>query len=143
MINWHGTGSVRTIAPLDLSLCPVIGNSLSWSADRRFCWEWGVRVLISSMKSTPPCALCMAPLSTRSCDGVSSPPLWKGSWRTSPSRAPAWEPVASMNGAVPVALLDTRSFGIIDSSRGVLYLRAMNTKAAAMTPISHCPVMKA
>jgi len=30
----------------------------------------------------------MAPLSTRSCAGVSSPPDWNGSWRTSPRSAP-------------------------------------------------------
>ncbi|OQC70428.1 MAG: hypothetical protein BWX50_00815 [Euryarchaeota archaeon ADurb.Bin009] len=56
MTNRQGTGSVRTIAPLERSLWPVIGKVPSWRAVSRFCWECGVRVLISSMKSTPPCA---------------------------------------------------------------------------------------
>ncbi|OPY45893.1 MAG: hypothetical protein A4E42_00662 [Methanoregulaceae archaeon PtaU1.Bin222] len=137
MMNLQGTGSVLTMAPLDLSLCPVIGNSPSWSAVRRFCWEWGVRVLISSMKRTPLWERWMAPASTRSWLGVSSPPLWNGSCLTSPRSAPAWDPVASMKGATVVVSFETRSFGTIDSSRGVAYRRAMKINAAAMTPMSH------
>ncbi|OPZ41511.1 MAG: hypothetical protein BWY93_02267 [Euryarchaeota archaeon ADurb.BinA087] len=137
MMNRQGTGSVLTIAPLERSLWPVMGNSPSWRAVRRFCWEWGVRVLISSMKRTPLWARWMAPASTRSWLGVSRPPLWKGSWRTSPRSAPAWEPVPSIKGASTVASLVTRSFGTMVSSRGVAYLIAMNMNAAAMIPMSH------
>jgi len=118
--NLQGTGSVRTMAPLERSLWPVMGNSPSWSAVSRFCCEWGSSVLISSMKRTPPFERWMAPASTRSCAGVSSPPLWNGSCRTSPRSAPAWDPVPSMKGAALFASFETRSFGTIASSRGVV-----------------------
>ncbi len=115
----QGTGSVRTIAPDERSDWPVIGNSPSWSAVSRFCCECGVRVLISSMKRTPPCARWIAPDSTRSWAGVSRPPDWNGSCRTSPRSDPAWAPVASMNGATAVGSWLTSSFGTSDSSFGV------------------------
>ncbi|OQC70429.1 MAG: hypothetical protein BWX50_00816 [Euryarchaeota archaeon ADurb.Bin009] len=85
----------------------------------------------------------MAPPSTRSWDGVSRPPLWNGSCRTSPSRAPACEPVASTKGAGVFGSWVTRSFGTIASSRGVEYFSAMKTNAAAMIPISHWEAMMA
>jgi hypothetical protein len=80
-----------------------------------FCCERMSRVLISSTNRTPLLALWIAPGSTRSWLGVSIPPDWNGSWRTSPSSAPAWAPVASSNGAVLVSALFTMRFGIIES----------------------------
>ncbi len=113
MIKLHGTAFVLTRAPELRSDCPVIAYSFSCSAVSRLCWDSGRRMLISSMKSTPLCALWMSPASTRSWDGVSSPPDWKGSCRTSPSNAPACVPVASMNGDVSLFALFTSSFGTI------------------------------
>ena len=107
----HGTASVFTIAPLDRSLCPTMENRFSWRAVRRLCWLSMRRTLISSMNRTPLWALWIAPASTRSWAGVSSPPLWNGSCFTSPRRAPAWLPVASMNGGSSSGLWVTRSFG--------------------------------
>jgi len=110
-----GTGSVWTIAPEERSDWPVIENSPSWIAVMRCCWLRMSSVLISSMNSTPLFALWMAPASTRSWLGVSIPPDWNGSCRTSPSSAPACAPVASRNGAVFVSPLFTSRFGIIAS----------------------------
>ena len=47
--------------------------------------------------------------------GVSIPPDWKGSWRTSPSSAPAWAPVASSKGAVCWLARLTSRLGIMAS----------------------------
>src|ERR1041385_8946472 len=59
----------------------------------------------------------MAPASTRSCAGVSRPPAWNGSWRTSPSRAPLWAAVASTKGATSSGSWPTRSLGTICTVR--------------------------
>ncbi len=112
MIKLHGAGYVLTSAPELRSDCPVIAYSFSCSAVSRLCWDSGRRILISSMKRTPLCALWMSPDSTRSCDGVSSPPDWNGSCRTSPRSAPECAPVASTNGAVSLFALFTISFGM-------------------------------
>jgi len=108
-----------TMAPEDRSDWPVMWNFFSCRAVSRCCWLSMRRVLISSMNSTPLWALWMAPASTRSCAGVSSPPDWNGSCLTSPRSAPAWAPVASMNGAMVLPWFDTRSLGVMTVSFGV------------------------
>ena len=133
----QGTGSVLTIAPHERSDWPVIGNSPSWSAVSRFCWECGVRVLISSMKRTPPCARWIAPDSTRSWAGVSRPPRLE---RVVPDVAEE-RPCLGARGVHERrdgrGVVVTSSFGTSASSFGVEYRSAMKTKAAAMIPISH------
>ena len=60
----------------------------------------------------------MSPGSILSWDGVSSPPDWNGSCLTSPSSAPAWVPVASMNGGRSPGSWPTRSLGTMAVSLG-------------------------
>ena len=133
----QGTGSLLTIAPELRSLWPRMLNSPSCSAVRRLCWLSILSTLISSMNSTPLLALCIAPGSSRSCAGVSSPPLWNGSCLTSPSNAPACEPVASMNEGISSGVCDISSFGTISASRRwpLMYLKIMNMNSAPMMPI--------
>ena len=110
-----GTGCERVIAPEDLSDWPVIGYFFSWIAVSSSCWDLRERLATSSMKRTPPEALWMKPGINLSYGGVPRPPLWSGSWRQSPSSAPEWAPVASMNGAFSVVALSMRSFGVVRS----------------------------
>jgi len=108
----HGTGSVLTIAPALLSLCPVIEYFPSWSAVNSSCCVIGSSVAISSINNTPICALCISPATTLSCAGVPSPPDCNGSCSTSPSNAPACAPVASQNGDCFFPKLSTMSLGV-------------------------------
>jgi len=109
----QGTGSDFTIAPELRSDCPVMLNLPSCSAVRSDCWDSILSMLISSTKRTPLDALWMAPTSSRSWAGVSRPPDWNGSCLTSPSSAPAWAPVASMNGMVAPSSWEISSLGIM------------------------------
>ena len=75
----------------------------------------------------------MAPASSLSWDGVSSPPDWNGSCLTSPRRAPACVPVASTNGGISPASWPTSTFGTI----AVSFLGApgvLNMKKISIAP---------
>ena len=136
----QGTGLVRTMAPDDRSLRPVMEYFLSCIAESRSICISGLRVAISSMNSTPLWARWMAPASTRSWAGVSSPPDWNGSWRTSPKSEPSCAPVASTKGAFSPRLWVRRSLGTFDLVLERRYWKGTNSRAAAMMPVSSCPV---
>lgn len=128
----HGTGSVLTIAPADLSLCPVMLYFPSCSEVNSSCCVAGSSVAISSTNNTPMCALCISPATTLSCAGVPSPPDCSGSCKTSPNNAPACAPVASQNGACFFPWLSTIIFGASTfCAPGILLPTLMNITYAA------------
>ncbi len=115
-IKSHGTGSVLVNAPDERSERPEIGNARSCMAVSSACCSSKRRRLTSSIYKTPLWALCIAPGSTLSWAGVSIPPDWNGSCRTSPSKEPDSVAVASTNGGISFASCFTSSFGILLSS---------------------------
>ena len=116
-----GASSERTIAPEDLSDCPVIGYFLSCMHVSISCCAGGSIFPTSSMNSTPLFALCIIPGTNLSYAGVPSPPLCNGSCNTSPNNAPAWLPVASMNGAFSFFELSINIFGTLTPFFALLF----------------------
>ena len=137
----QGTGSVCTMAPEDNSLWPVIENFFSCMAVSSSCCDFGESVAISSMNSTPRCARCIMPAMTRRCGGVPNPPDWSGSCLTSPSNAPAFAPVASMNGACFWPALSTTTLGTMFSPLGFICMPTTTPRPSMPATMRDAPAI--